>query len=947
MTCFAIRPFGSGCWALAPVDEPSDQDTCRVVGCYFAYNARMHSWWFRSGSAKWRVRRGSEVSEQDDARRVPPLIVRGKLERLVSSSPVTLRSLYEAVGGVWPWVHDSRARSEFESRVINVLMSAFEAGTLVALEEGRRILSGTGTARKKGQHDTTAEEQPQQTIRVTPKILAEYKVFLLDRKLSDHQDAGEQKLRPEPVYVELWLEQDVASPLFDKGAKLQATGGGKVDFYEDKELKTKIDIAQPLPNAKVTGGRKLKLWAVGSSAGKLELKLEPEDSSKPEFTKGDPAQLKMGVVELKSRLYSWDTATPPAQQALSDQAKVKAGRLLHVQGSGKDHARARLVIEKLDAAEWPDGTDDHEIVLTRQGSGGDLELFDAEWDGNAHPLPFKLKKSDLASQDKELWIQGKTASSQPLDTRLDIGLDRPSGGAAKTAKTGGDWARFTLFEIEKVAPSDQFDSPSASYEADKHEVLVNIQPDGHKLKVKARLKPALVDVPLYFMLAADKDNGKAANAGAAVPAGLTNAGGTAWTWEDIDTSLKKKDQADPGDYWHLSSKTDAKGEAEAELQFSQIGGDVFRVGVYFGQDPHFARYKHGDANHGKRKPVLSKALTVWRKLWYQLAMADSCGAPRPDRAERAYQRIKVHQTAGNTKRFTKADLPTALQDVTFYPEWMIKPGGGDTEVAVVGGHNWAHFRSNEATFFPQTHADEMDTLKSRILVVDYQWDPEGWTGTKRFMTTTKVSGLVRMDAIVVKPALRGPLIHTARWEAIKKADGSVAHTDTLDETHILITKPRVSRSQVRVELPDAANPYLADSAQFEVWVTLKLAKAESYLGESNGRHVLAVYDSSDVSDYNDTIAHEIGHSVKQTPAPPAQPKGMPDHAWWNRGMGVHCANPTTPTVRNPVTYPAGSSAAQTAALCLMFESGPVPTAGNRFCDFCHQYLLAQDMTSIG
>lgn len=905
----------------------------------------MHSWSLRNGASHWRVLRGSDLGEQEAARRVQPFIVCLRLNQLASSSPHALRSLYEALGGVWPWMQSTLARPEHQNRVLNRLTEAFHSGALVALEEGRPLFPGPGWAGE-GPPEARLEDPPGKTVRVTPKLQAEYKVVLLDRKLSAHQDPAEQKLHPEPVYVELWLEQPPASPPFDKGARLQMAGGGKLELYEDKDLKTKVDLSQPLPNARVAGGNKLKLWAVGTSAGRLELQLEPETSSKPEFTHDAPARLKLGVVELKTRLFSWDTANPPAEQEMSDEDKVKSGRLLHVQNSSKDHARARLVIAKLDPAEWPDGTDDYELALTHQGSGGGFELFDAPWDGSALALPLKLKKSDLSAADKELWVQGKKTSSQPLDARLDLGMDRPVGGPSKTAKKGGDWARFTLIDIEKVAPSDQLDAPSADYTGDRLEVLINTQAQGHKRKVKARLKPPLAGVPLHFMLAAHEDNGKAPHTGAPVPAGMKTATGAAWTWEAIDASLQKKDKASPGDSWHLSALTDARGEAEVELQLSQVGGDVFNVGVYCGQEPHLAQYKPGDATHGKRKPLLSRKLTVWRKLWYQLCMAESCTAPVPHRTESAYRRVKTHLTAGTTQKFKKTDLPVPLQDRTFYPQWMVQPGGAEDEVAVVGGHNWEHFRLQEATFFPRTHADEVDTLKARILVVDHQWDPDGWTGLKRFKVTARVSGAVDVGGIVVKPALRGNLLHTATWEAIKKADGSVVRSGPLTEANILVPKPRASLQKIKVELPNDADPYLADPAQYEVMVTLKLAKAASYLGESRGRHILAVYNASDVSDYNDTLTHEIGHSVKQTPEPARQPPGMPDHAWWNRDMGVHCANPTTPTARNPVTYPSGSNPARLAALCIMFESGPVPAAGNHFCDFCHQYLLAQDMTSI-
>lgn len=782
------------------------------------------------------------------------------------------------------------------------------------------------------------------TVLVMPKLEVEYKVVLFDRKLSVDQPAGEPKIQAEPVYVEVWLEQNPAAPKFDKGAKLRLQGSGAVDFYEEEALTTKVDLSQALPNDKLTNGKKIKLWAVGTAVGLFELTLEPEDSAEPEFVKDKPATLKMGVVELETKLFQWDAANPPVMQKMSNADKIGAGRVLHVQTRDKDHARAKLVLPKIDPAGWPEGTDDHEIVLTDKSSGGGLEIFDAEWDGTAQPLPLKLKKKNLIAGDKVLWIQGKTRSAKPRDVLLDVGLDRPAGGPPKKPKQGGDHAFFTVVEFEKVAPTDQFTTPGAAYDNDKFEVLINIKADGHKIKVKARLRPALKGIPAHFMLAASKDNGLTANTGVAIPAGLEDAAGP-WDWTKIDESLKKKDKTNDGDHWHLSAATDDKGEAEVTLELSKIGSDVFYAAVYCGQDPHLARYKHQDPVAGKRKPLLGKRIKVARKLWYQLCKAKSSAAPKPSRTEAAYERISVHVAAGATKLFEKTDLPAALQPTTFYPEWMVKIGGGNDEVAVVGGHNWQHFRNNEATFFPMA-AGEVSALKARVLVVDYQWDPKGWTATKQVTTSSKTTE-VDMGAKVVKPPLQGNLINVATWKVFRIADRvEVAHGN-LTDADILIDKPRTSLNKVKIQLPDVVDPFLTTPPTHQVKVVLELAWAENYLGESRGQHIMAVYDPNDVSDYNDTVSHEMGHSVWQTTTPPGQPKGMPDHQWWNDGyQGVHCSNPTVATTRHPTAYAAGEAAAQTAAVCLMFASGPVPKAGNKFCDSCHHYLLAQDMSTL-
>ena len=52
-----------------------------------------------------------------------------------------------------------------------------------------------------------------------------------------------------------------------------------------------------------------------------------------------------------------------------------------------------------------------------------------------------------------------------------------------------------------------------------------------------------------------------------------------------------------------------------------------------------------------------------------------------------------------------------------------------------------------------------------------------------------------------------------------------------------------------------------------------------------------VYDASDERDFQNTIVHEIGHALNQTPAPGAQPAGLADHPnqyTGHGGTGSHC-----------------------------------------------------------
>lgn len=84
------------------------------------------------------VHRRSGVTQQEAEGAVPPVLMRSMLERWLRSAPNTLRSLYEAVGGTWPWTLTRLEQTAHEQRVVNRLAEAFETGALVAIVEQRR-----------------------------------------------------------------------------------------------------------------------------------------------------------------------------------------------------------------------------------------------------------------------------------------------------------------------------------------------------------------------------------------------------------------------------------------------------------------------------------------------------------------------------------------------------------------------------------------------------------------------------------------------------------------------------------------------------------------------------------------------------------------------------------------------------------------------------------------
>lgn len=95
------------------------------------------SWVVQDGLSTVRIHRRGDVTEQA-AGAIPAVLMHSRLERWLRSSPDTLRSLYEGLGGKWPWSLTSLERTAHEQRVVSRLAEAFETGLLVAIVEERR-----------------------------------------------------------------------------------------------------------------------------------------------------------------------------------------------------------------------------------------------------------------------------------------------------------------------------------------------------------------------------------------------------------------------------------------------------------------------------------------------------------------------------------------------------------------------------------------------------------------------------------------------------------------------------------------------------------------------------------------------------------------------------------------------------------------------------------------
>lgn len=819
---------------------------------------------------------------------------------------------------------------------------------------------------------------------VKPKLELEYKLILLDGKLYDKQ-SGEAKIQPSPTYVEVSLEQSNPKHPFKKTGTLEGIAG-KAEAYLEEHCKTKIADAK-LTDVQLTGDKPFKVYLRGTGAGKFKIKLKLEDPADRfiRLDKNPTDEQEMGVVKLEMKLHQQDltklkastmqvdpdtdpvedyyTALKdkviPDQKEMTPEEKIgkgskddaaNPGRLLHTQSSGH-FGRAKLICAKLDGANVPDGCDDYEIVLNTgrgwapesgTGSMKPEELMGGDKDTPASGAlaifagedpavettakdPVKIKVSALKAAEKVFWVEGKTETNEVCDIRLDIGMDRAEGGLAKTVKRNGDWARFTVVTIKETKVKyTPVTGEAEAWDSGTNRFYINFKTgdDGRKITIEAELTKALKNVNLYFMLAPDKDNRKAANWELDMP--------TTWVWKDVDEDVKHKDKTDRKDFLHYTEKTGADGKAKKEMLLSRFGGDKFTPGVYMEQDSHLAKYVHGHTDLEKRKPVLATAaVTVWRKFWYQIIEVSGVANPGVAGAVGQYLRIKSTMEAATAATKT---LPQARGWNAIYPMYMTRLNGGNADSVVVSN-------LNKTDFFGGTDPETDKPIKVPILICDAQWD-EG-PATSPVTTGYLAAGTynVTMDRLVLKPPLQGGDLRVAgrvQYRHPGSTPGSWVNRPPVDLTDadLDIDPGRGSLYAVRVKMPATVQSHAASNPGTEIKIIgLRVAGAKGpYLGESFDKKVLAVYDPSEPADFQNTIAHEIGHGFSQTVEHGDQPTGIPDHP--NQYLSYDSDGDCT-----------GSHCNKDTNKCVMYQSGPIAGSHNKYCDVCHPYMLVHDMST--
>jgi hypothetical protein len=806
---------------------------------------------------------------------------------------------------------------------------------------------------------------------VEPQIRLESKVVLWNRGLSAHQkdDKGvveTELFRADATKVELQVQQLGADAPYTLSGRFEAPN---CDIFMDEACTKKHDPTQPI-SVSVMSKSPYPLWLRGKTKGQFDAKLTLTAASGPHIHVRGPATKKMGVVELKFELFQHDEAALvnetfdankdtlddyytalrnkaiPDQKVMTDAQKVWPGRMLHETGDGS-HGRAKLVLKARDASQWPPGTDDYTIHLNRVNKTGAVEVYDAETDGNKLPFPVPREgiKASALNADKTYWVEGIKACDDWRGVRLDLTVDRPEASPEcelpAEAKRNADWARFTVVKIKsiKLDYTPEVGKPVA-WDAAKRRFHINLKADpaGRKVKLDVELTAKLKDVPVHVMLAPQKDNGKGANWGVDLP--------VRWKWGTLDKKFKTDDRSEPDKLLHQLTRTDADGKASIELQLSQFGGDVFEPAAYITQDPHLAKYvkDHADDKLGKRKPVrASHTITVWRRFWYREVKVPGINNPALAGAVGQYERVRAFMDSGPELNVAKASIQGGP---AVYKRFMIQALGGTGDALVISD-------LTRDSFFASYAASAERPVEMPILIGDAYLRHNLRTGGPAQSDATNLARIPRGNfpvdlalsctglslLYIVKPCVNSAsLVVSGTWKVYQlEPDNSrtLQRTGNWVDADITLESGRAGVNSVRVHFPSTAPTDVAwDPAKTRVDISgLVIRGARAILGMStkvNGVSVnVAVFDPDEADDFQNTIVHELGHAFVQVPKgnPANAMAGIPAHPKQaDEGFGNHCRVDTDK--------------------CVMYDSGPIVGSYNRFCDTCHPYLLAQDMTKL-
>lgn len=444
---------------------------------------------------------------------------------------------------------------------------------------------------------------------VTPTIDTEYDLLLV-------AGVGTTSLtRTTPVRARLFVAQTNPGLPYESDGLL-VRSDDRVQVFVDPDCKVAVNFSPNgeavIPNAWLVDPSRV-YYLSGGTPGTVSLTLSaaPPDSgfpAPPAIAVGPPATKKLAVVQLALQVFSDDgTQQPPVSRPMTPWEQHERGRFVPVPNPPLTrYGRAKLVLAKVQTADWPESADAHRIRISVDSNEARLELFRTESGTEVaagKDRPLAISKQDAGAGPTNLWAQAKAASGELRDIRVDVGIDRTDGSGWEDPEPlrNGAWGLFTAVRIKSVAPVG--DWKQYVNQPPDRSLLVNTNAvanqTGRGILVTATVEPARAGIGIDFQLWGKDGNGDATEDAprvAIVPPALRAATG------------------------HATAVTNASGQASARLTLSRFGGDVFRAVAFVADNA--AEGISELAEKGDHAPDANRSgpITVWRKLDYTLAV---------------------------------------------------------------------------------------------------------------------------------------------------------------------------------------------------------------------------------------------------------------------------------------------------------------------------------------
>lgn len=292
----------------------------------------------------------------------------------------------------------------------------------------------------------------QLTVLVHPKGKVDPKLAIDDPKVvlvkRDYMSQASSKAKPHRLPVQLGV-----SAKFDGTGRLTCAAAAKIAVYKaatgGSALPFPISVTASELNQGLSGGAfTLYIEGVDASGGmddvELELALQGGTGSL-----GPPAKDKLTCVRLKLDICKWrvDDTTDPV--IIPEGDKITKGRYVHVQHTKTEkeyeQERAKLIVYKAEPASFTGKLALKVWDQDKGALGNRAELVPGETGAQtAHPNPYLLDNSAIPATGEVLWVQGKVASKEMLDTAIRLSVEHVADAGGNLAE--GDRVTLTVFK---------------------------------------------------------------------------------------------------------------------------------------------------------------------------------------------------------------------------------------------------------------------------------------------------------------------------------------------------------------------------------------------------------------------------------------------------------------------------------------------------------------------